>query len=135
MSYDIYLKRPKCESCGHIDNGPDLPNPTYNLTPIFDLALTNEQYPNPEISEFSTVILGEKTERPRGLRVLNGRTGKETRRQLENAVEQLANTFRAEEFRKIEPENGWGTLREAWLVMIQLHKASEVYPDHVWEIH
>jgi hypothetical protein len=30
MSYDIYLRG---------DKEPDLPNPTYNLTPIFDLAL------------------------------------------------------------------------------------------------
>lgn len=47
MSYDIYLRSEPCDKCGRGGEEPELPNPTYNLTPIFDLALTGEPLPNP----------------------------------------------------------------------------------------
>ena len=74
MSYDIYLRKlpSPCPTCGHEAPAPapDLPDPTYNLTPIFDLALTGEPLPNSNVSEAAVVLLHQETDRPRGLRLL-----------------------------------------------------------------
>ena len=75
MSYDIYLrtKKPPCGECGRaFENSYISWIPTYNLTPIFDRALTGEELPNPDVSEAQVVLFKEKTDRPRGLRLLSG---------------------------------------------------------------
>src|SRR5271166_4063749 len=113
MSYDVYLQKPACPTCGHADPGPDLPDPTYNLTPIFDLALTGEEYPNPDVTEARVVLLGAKTERPRGLRVLSGKTGRETVDTLSEACRRLLDPALHDKFRLLEPPNKWGTLESA----------------------
>jgi hypothetical protein len=128
MSYDIELK---CPTCGV---GPELPNPTYNLTPIFHLALTNEPLPNPDVSEGAVVVFGAKTDGPRGLRVLSGRRAADTLDQLRNAINQLCDPNREVEFRALEPPNKWGTLETAITVVEQLVQTADQYPNHMWEI-
>lgn len=138
MSYDIYLRATakKCETCGHIDNAePDLPEPTYNLTPIFDRALTGEDLPNLDISEGAVVLLGKKTDRPRGLRLLSGKHAKDTIGWLRKAVEHLNDPAQKAAFKALEPSNGWGDLEGAKKVMAKLLSAAEEYPENVWEVH
>jgi hypothetical protein len=135
MSYDIYLNGIPCDKCGHVPEGPELPGPTYNLSQIFDLALTNESWPNPEIGEFGAVLLREKTDRPRGLRVLSGKKASDTEAMLALAVERMTDESKGDAFKALEPENGWGDLSGAIKVMRTLLSAAREYPDHTWEIH
>ena len=135
MSYDVYFKGAKCEKCGHDpERDMNLPGPTYNLTPIFDRALTNEDLPDPNLSEFAVVILKNKTQRPRGLRLLSGRTGADTLKQLENALVQLEDPAREAEFRALEPPNKWGTLESAIECVRKYRDAAREYPENVWDV-
>ena len=137
MSYDIYLRgaTEACPTCGHVPSDPGyLPSPTYNLTEIFDLALTDEALPNPEVSEGSVVILGVQTSRPRGLRLLSGKKAIDTQVMLQTALERLLDPTREESFRALEPSNKWGTLDSAVEVIRMLIKLAHEYPQHVWEI-
>ncbi len=136
MSYDIYLDAPedRCQACGREHGSPDLPGPTYNLTPIFDLALTGEPLPNPNVSEGHVVLLRAATDRPRGLRVLSGRLAEDTVTRLESALAALNDPARDGEFRALEPENGWGTLRDARSVIDRMLDAAREYPKYRWRI-
>jgi hypothetical protein len=135
MSYDIFLNGIPCDKCGHTPSGPELPNPTYNLSPIFDLALTGEKFPNEGIGEAAVVLLGVETDRPRGLRVLSGKKASETETVLSAAVVRMTDAANADTFKALEPENGWGDLPGAVEVMRGLLAAAREYPDHIWEIH
>lgn len=135
MSYDIYLRAEKCPHCGARGAEPDSHDPTYNLTPIFDLALTGEPLPNPEVGEGAVVLLGVKTDRPRGLRVLSGRKASDTLPWLEKALTKLLDPKLQPDFRKLEPENKWGTVEDAIKVFKYLIRDAQEYPDNVWEIH
>ena len=140
MSYDIYIRSKHfCPHCGRDSSrsedsyGGELPEPTYNLTPIFDLALTGEGLPNPGVSEFSVVIFREKTDRPRGLRVLSGRKVGDTIGMLEAALKRISDD--PEPFRKLEPDNGWGTLKGAVQVLTRMRDAArECNPEATWDI-
>jgi hypothetical protein len=134
MSYDIYLRGTKCDVCGNQPWGPTLErgHPTYNLTPIFDLALTGEPLPNPDVAEAGIVLLGAKTDRPRGLRVLSGRTAGDTVPMLKRALLRIAENPAM--FRALQPGNGWGDLPGAVKVLEEMHEAARDYPELVWEI-
>ena len=140
MSYDIYIRSkhfcPHCQrdSTRSEDSySGDLPEPTYNLMPIFDLALTGEPLPNPDTSEFSVVIFGVRTDRPRGLRVLSGRKVSDTIPMLKAALRRIADD--PEPFKKLEPDNGWGTLKDAiWVFERLCTAAKESHPEAVWDI-
>ena len=116
MSYSIELKGPPCPTCGHTTE-PDLPDPTYNLGPIFDLALT-----------------GRAADRPWGLKRLDERDGASTIAQLQEAQVRLADPAMEPRFRALEPSNRWGTLEDARRVIGLLLTAAEKYPSHVWSI-
>ncbi|MDE2102690.1 MAG: hypothetical protein KGL39_35930 [Patescibacteria group bacterium] len=141
MSYDIYIRSKHfCSHCGRDSNrdsdsyGGELPNPTYNLTPIFDLALTGEGLPNADVGEADVVLLGAKTDRPRGLRVLSGRKIGESIPMFEAAIKRIHDDH--EPFRKLEPTNGWGTLKDAiWVFTRMLDAARECNPEATWDIH
>lgn len=133
MSYDLYLRSVPCEHCKRYDEGPMLPDPTYNLTPVFDLALTGEPLPNPDVAEGYVVLAGAKTDRPRGLRVLHGRKGSDTLVMLRNALARLQDPEWETRFKVLEPKS-WGTLRDSVDVLHDMLKAAEKYPDHIWEI-
>lgn len=134
MSYDIYLNSTKCPHCGQFGSSPNELSPTYNLTPIFDLALTGEDLPNPDVNEFETVILGKETDRPRGLRILNGLTGSESLTQLNDALGRLGDMSLREKFLSLEPENGWGNFTNAVEVFSKMQQYAIEYPDNTWEI-
>jgi hypothetical protein len=136
VSYDIYLRADPdpCPTCGRSDDDAHCPDPTYNLTPIFDLALTGEPLPNADVSEFSVVLLRKETDRPRGLRLLSGKKALETTEWLRKAVGHLNDPRREPEFRALEPENKWGDLEGAREVMTTLLSLAERYPTYVWEV-
>lgn len=137
MSYDIYLKRQPspCPTCGREGGDPEVEwGPTYNLTPIFDLALTGEPMPNPDVNEARVVLFHEKTDRPRGLRVLSGRRAGDTIEALRKAVGHLHDAAKEDAFQALAPSNGWGTLQDARDVMCGLLKLAHENPDCVWEI-
>lgn len=134
MSYDIYLNSVPCDHCGRTGEHPETLNPTYNLTPIFDLALTGEPPPNAGVSEAAVVLLGKETDRPRGLRVLNGRKGADTIRQLTQALADLNDPAKRAAFVALEPPNKWGDLKGAIWVVEQMLSFAARYPDNVWEI-
>lgn len=113
MSYDIYLR-------GGIGDRADLPDPTYNLGPIFQLALTGEEPP--------------KTGPCPGLSVLDGRTAKDTVPMLATALARIHCANCELRFLKLEPLNGWGNLAGARHVLRMLFNAAIDYELSVWEI-
>jgi UDP-N-acetylglucosamine 2-epimerase len=135
MSYDVYLEGPTCPACKNKAAGPDgLPGPTYNLTPIFDLALTGSGLPNQDVPEAEVVLFGKRTDRPRGLRLLNAMTGKESEAILSAAAHRLHDPDMESRFRKLEPTNKWGTLEAAQQVVDDLRRAAIDYPNHIWRV-
>ena len=136
MSYDTYLNPPKpsCEHCGRDWEYVSGPNPTYNLTAIFDLALTGEGLPNPEVAEVAVVLLGAETDRPRGLRILSGLTGARSITPINNALARLANPELRDAFVALEPPNKWGTVESAVSTLSKLARMANDHPDYVWEI-
>jgi hypothetical protein len=134
MSYDIELRGGPCAGCVAAGTVPDLPDPTYNLTPIFHLALIGEQMPNPEVSEGAAVVLGARVDGPRGLRVLSGRRASETTDQIERAIFRLRDEAWSGRFAELAPKNGWGTVAGATRVLEELLTAAVDHPNHVWEV-
>jgi hypothetical protein len=134
MSYRIYLRSDECKTCGHVDEGPMLPDPTYNLTEIFHLALTGDPMPNSETSEFDAVIFNAKTDSPRGLRVLNGKVASETEVTLRVALMRLRDPSRLDEFKKLEDPGGWGDIGGAIIVLEKLFVAAQENPNLKWVI-
>jgi len=134
MSYDIYLLGAPCSACGHEAEQPELPDPTYNLTRIFHLALTNEPMPSPEVGSMEEVVLGKPVNAPRGLCCLNGARAGDTTERLRAAIRNITNPARYAEFDVLKPSNGWGTLEGATEVLKELLDAAERYPDYVWDI-
>lgn len=140
MSYDIYIRSKWfCPHCGRDSQrdsdtySGDLPSPTYNLTPIFDLALTGEPLPNPDVPEAAVVLLRTETDRPRGLRILSGRKVAESIPMIENALKRIQSD--EVPYKKLEPSNGWGTLKDAvWVFEEMLGAAKKCNPEAVWEI-
>lgn len=134
MSYDIDLDGIPCPHCGKYSDAPECPNPTYNLTPIFHFALTGSDQPNPEINIFQEVILHQKTDSPRGLRILSGKKGRESIPMLETALHRLQLPENQGHLLSLEPENKWGTLSDAIYVIDKLKTLAMEYPDNVWRI-
>jgi hypothetical protein len=140
MSYDIYIRSKHfCPHCGRDSTrdsdsySGELPEPTYNLTPIFDLALTGEPFPNADVGEGAVVLFKAKTDRPRGLRVLSGRKVGDSIPMLDIALRRIADD--PEPFRKLEPANGWGTLKDAvWVFERMREAASKCNPEATWDI-
>lgn len=136
MSYSIELRdsRGPCPTCKRKWPPLNLPDPTYNLTPIFDLALSGEELPNPETSEGAVVLLSAPTDRPRGLRLLNGLRAGDTAAQIKTALDRLSDPCLHAAFKRLEPSNGWGTVENAISVLLELGDAAEEQPDSIWEI-
>jgi len=134
MSYDIHLRSDCCTKCGRAGPEPYLPDPTYNLTPIFDFALTGEELPNEDINEFGVVTLKLQTNRPRGLRLLTGKRAGDTQKLLTEALRRMGDLALQDRFHALEPENGWGDLAGAISVVEELKESAEDFPDYVWDI-
>lgn len=138
MSYSIELVPPSrdpCPSCGAIPGDARHEwSPTYNLAEIFDFALTGEAFPSPEVSEGQRVVLRTPTARPRGLCVLNGKTGAESLDQLRAACKRINDPELEDTFLTLEPSNGWGKLEGARDVLAGLLRLAEENPRNVWRI-
>jgi hypothetical protein len=135
MSYSIGMSAPACPTCRRTGEEPScLPDPTYNLTGVFDLALTGEDLSSSEPSEYESVILGKKTSRPLGLRLLDGRTGADTEADLECALRHLEDSSLREKFESLLPPNGWGTLPDAVRILERLLLAARDYPHCTWRV-
>lgn len=124
MSYDIYMLNPAGEQT------TETMNPTYNLSQIFDRALTGEDFPNPEVAEVGVVLLKTKTDRPRGLRLIDGKTGADAAPLLKAAMERVVSDYDAH--RDLEPENGWGTIDGAQRTLRQMFEESMANPTCTW---
>lgn len=117
MSYDIHL-RPgpddaiSCPTCKRPYDVPLLPDPTYNLAPIFRQA-------------FQT---------PEGIEWLHGKTGEETAEALREAYDRMCDPALRAAFVALQPPNRWGDLPGAMGVMLTLRQAALDYPTYVWEI-
>ena len=135
MSYTVRLiPGPPCPSCGRSDDKIYGPDPTYNLTQIFDLALTGDDMPSPGVSEFENKMLNVPVDRPRGLEVLSRKTAKDTIASIGVAVGRLEDKEWKSRFKKLEPDNGWGDLDGALRVMKRLLALAQEYPSHTWDI-
>lgn len=134
MSYDIYLNSKPCPMCANVKKAGEGLHPTYNLTPIFDFAITGEPLPNRDTTEGQVVVLHAKTDRPRGLRILHEQTAADTIRPLENALARMKDPALHEEFRKLEPSNGWGSADGARKVLATMLGLARQHPEFVWSI-
>lgn len=118
MSYDIFLLCPACgDNHMHENDGP-----TYDLAPIFDLALRDAS------------SLYQVEPKPYSIRVLDGRTGADTLPQLRRALDRLMDPTRQQEFLALEPPNKWGDLPGARRVFASMLEAAEKWPAFVWRI-
>jgi len=136
MSYDIDLVPQKqiCEHCNREFDTVCGPDPTYNLSQIFDFALTGETFPSPETTEAHVVLFRKETSRPRGLRILNDRLAKDTIAEINQAIDRMFDNNLRTQFKSLEPDNGWGTLPDAISVMKTLRRLAEENPNHSWNI-
>jgi hypothetical protein len=134
MSYSIHLRGVECVTCKHTPPEPYCPDPTYKLTPIFDFAITGEDMPNPDVTEASAVLLGAKTDRPRGLRLLDGKRAEDTVKMLSNALDRMNDPALNERFVALEPENKWGDLVGAKNVVRSLRDIAIEFPTYVWGV-
>jgi hypothetical protein len=135
MSYTIRLiPGPPCSACGRSDDTLEGPDPTYNLTEIFHLALIGEGMPNPEVSEYENKLLHVPTAGPRGLVFLSGMFAANTIAIIEAAIARLEDEGWQPRFKALEPDNGWGDLAGALRVMKVLLGLAKEYPLHVWDI-
>jgi hypothetical protein len=135
MSYTIHLHGKPCDKCGLLPNEPDdLPDPIYNLTPIFDLALTGEPYPNGNVSEVEVALFRKETDRPRGLRLLHGKLASETSDMIARALDRMADPAMAPAFAGKELDNRWGGLTGAIKIMRRLLEAARDCPGLTWDI-
>jgi hypothetical protein len=107
MSYDIFLR---CPACGQ---SPDRLSPTYNLGQIFRLAL--QPLDN-------------------GIYSLEGLTGHISLPWLRGALERLVAPSRQEEFRALEPANGWGTLNDARKTIETMIDYATRFPISLWDL-
>ena len=134
MSYTVRLIIESCGICGRqgeVHYGPD---PTYNLTQIFDLALTGEDMPNPGVSEYESKLFKVPVDRSRGLEVLSGKVAKDTIASIELAIERMGDAAWRPRLKALEPDNGWGDLDGALRVMKKLLALAQEYPSYTWAI-
>ena len=135
MSYTVGLiPGPPCPSCGRSDDKIYGPDPTYNLTQIFDLALTGEDMPNPGVSEYESKLFKVPVDRSRGLEVLSGKVAKDTIASIELAIERMGDAAWRPRLKALEPDNGWGDLDGALRVMKKLLALAQEYPSYTWAI-
>ena len=135
MSYTIHLiPGPPCSICGRSDDTIAGPDPTHNLMEIFHLALTGEEMPNPEVSEYENKLLHVFVDSPRGLQFLNCMMASNTIAIIEAAIARMEDEGWQPRFKALEPENSWGDLAGALKVMKILLALAKESPLHVWEI-
>ena len=100
MSFDVYIEVPECSACGRRSESLYQFNVTHNLNSIVEITLAPSRLKGcrPESGY---------VERSWGR--LSGHTVRVVRPAMEAAEKILLDPERREEFRALEPENGWGT--------------------------
>lgn len=143
MAYSIRIQPPigQCPHCGRPYCEPDCPDPTYNMAPLFDAALTDESWPSPTVTELERVVLRVPVDRPRGLCLLSGRKCRDTVEQIASAIARLADPARESEWKALESrycltfERGlFGSAEGAIEVLGLLLVCAEQCPDGTWEV-
>lgn len=121
MSYDVYLRSPPCPTCAHVKEF--YIDPTYNLAPIFHLALTGEDPPTEDYK-----LEGA------GLCVLKGKRAKDTLITLDEALFALHEEALRPAFEKLKPPMKSCTVADAIAVLTEMRRAAFENPEGVWEI-
>lgn len=131
MSYDLdlyVLPRPKCSTCGHGEPGHrvfDI-DPTYNIGGIVRLA---DRVAFPGASEREC---GHPHGRSFG--AIHRKTGTESLAWLKPVLVVLRSADHEKDLRKLEPDNGWGSLDGTANVFTKMIQAAEEHPDAAWSI-
>ena len=116
MSYSIRLYE-TCSTCGHREG--DSTDPTYNMAPMFRLALTPKS----------------TGDGPHGVKALHGRKGSETVEQLQAGLGALSDPANARKLAEMEEAcHGWGSIEGAKTVLRRLIQMAEAYPNAVWSV-
>lgn len=107
MSVDLYMNFETCKACGHQPESINI-NYTYNVSPMW-----YKIYPD-----------------DKGMIYIDGMTGREAYEKLNHARDRLINN--KDEFKKLEPANGWGTYEGFIDLLSKAIYFSTEYPDLVW---
>ena len=122
MSFDIYLDEKECVHC-HRGGGPTWQrNLTHNVNRIVDLCL---------LAGGATVAKGEEAEKHYhdwSWGRLGGWSAEDAAPILALALIEAQKPERMEEFRKLEPPNGWGSLGAVIEVLGAFHAACLANP-------
>lgn len=110
MSYDVSLATPPCEHCGQFPDVPEIGNMTYNVRPMYEKAM------------------GVKS-----ITQWNGKKAKEVIFYLEAGC--LDMYQRPHIYQELEPDNGWGTHKDALEFLEKFRYACQAYPEATVEVH
>ena len=108
MSFDISMHYPDLPGNRMPDN--NYRNPTYNIAPMFALAIGEEE----------------------GIRFLDGKTGRECRPILKRAILDMESNMSV--YRDLNPENGWGRAEDAVSVLRTLFQWTCMAPDYIMRV-
>lgn len=117
MSYDVYIVTPGCSTCGKTEDESHTGwNPTWNLSPMFPMALAGKPFSDEPDQES-----------PYGLRLLSGKLLSETVAALDLALYRMK--IDPERYQALDAPNGWGVYADAISVFEGLRKlAADVNP-------
>jgi hypothetical protein len=121
MSFDVYLEHPHCEHCGRRDADVFWFNLTHNVNCIVDACLVAGGATRAKNDEQYYV------ERSWGR--LNGWRAGDLIDILTRAAQVANDPDRADEFRAMEPDNGWGTLDSVRRKLDELLEACRANPS------
>lgn len=108
MGLDIWMESKRCEECGHSERTGDL-NYTYNVTRMWYAI-----YPDDE-----------------GMVWIDELTGKQAEKKLQYAIDELIKY--PDEFKKLNPENGWGNYDGFLKFLENLLELSIKNPLGIWK--
>ncbi len=107
MGLDLFMPSSTCKECGHQRSGFSA-NCTYNVAPMW-----YKIYPNDD-----------------GMVKIDGMTGQEAYQKLVHASKIMQEN--ADEFKKLNPENGYGDFEDFLEFIHKLIWASLKYPESIW---
>jgi len=120
MSFDVYLEYPPCATCGCDGHSGGSFNLTHNVNTIVDRCLVAGGATKAKRDEAGYA------ERSWGR--LDGWTGAEALPIVTAAVVAAHDVARLEEFKALEPENGWGSLESVQRCLTELLEMCATHP-------
>lgn len=122
MSYDVWLTKEPCPSCkrGYTSLGDF--NLTHNVNGIVDACISaagDIRAKNADGTTYEMHSWGR----------LDGWTAGDAVPVLERALAEAMNPARLQEFRAMEPRNGWGKLEDVRRVLMEFIAACREHPD------